>query len=91
MDQGGTGDGMPSRQRRKVLLLIKCMGYGGAERLVVSMIRHRDRDRFEYEVAYVLEDRNTLRPQLEEAGVTVHSLGAVGTTTFVGPAASALS
>jgi glycosyltransferase involved in cell wall biosynthesis len=52
------------------------MGHGGAERLVVSMVRHRDRERFDYEVAYVLEDRDTLVPQLRDAGVTVHSLGA---------------
>jgi glycosyltransferase involved in cell wall biosynthesis len=65
-------------RRCRVLILIKCMGYGGAERLVVSMMRHRDRDRFEYEVAYVLEDRDTLVPQLRDAGVAVHSLGAQG-------------
>ncbi len=59
-------------------MLIKCMGHGGAERLVVSMMRHRDRDRFDYEVAYVLEDRNTLVPQLRETGVAVHALGARG-------------
>jgi glycosyltransferase involved in cell wall biosynthesis len=65
----------PAR-RRKVLLLIKCLGYGGAEQLLVHMVRHRDSERFDYEVAYILENENSLVPQLEEAGVTVHSLGA---------------
>ncbi len=78
MERGNTDERATSPQRRRVLVLIKCMGYGGAERLVVSMMRHRDRDRFDYEVAYVLEDRDTLVPQLRDAGVVVHPLGARG-------------
>jgi len=35
---------------------------------------------FDYEVAYVLEPQNALVPQLEEAGVLVHCLGATGNT-----------
>jgi glycosyltransferase involved in cell wall biosynthesis len=77
-DRDDTGEKTLSLPKRKVLVLIKCMGHGGAERLVVSMMRHRDRDRFDYEVAYVLKDRDTLVPQLRQSGVTVHSLGAVG-------------
>jgi glycosyltransferase involved in cell wall biosynthesis len=65
-------------RRPRVLVLIKCMGHGGAERLVVSMMRHRDRQRFDYEVAYVLEDRDTLVPELRESGLAVHSLGSRG-------------
>lgn len=63
-------------RRTRVLVLIKCLGYGGAERLVVHMLRHRGQDRFDYEVAYVLAGENTLVPDLEAAGVRVHSLGA---------------
>ncbi len=66
MDRRNTDERATPPRRRRVLILIKCMGYGGAERLVVSMMRHRDRDRFDYEVAYVLEDRDTLVPQLRE-------------------------
>ena len=62
--------------RRRVLLLIKCLGAGGAERLLVNMVRLRDRQRFDYEVAYILEDSNSLVPELIDAGVAVHSLGA---------------
>jgi glycosyltransferase involved in cell wall biosynthesis len=78
MDRSETEERATPPRRRKVLVLIKCMGHGGAERLVVSMMRHRDRHRFDYEVAYILEERNTLVPQLRDAGVPVHSLGAGG-------------
>jgi glycosyltransferase involved in cell wall biosynthesis len=67
---------IPGPQRRRVLVLIKCLGYGGAEQLLVHMMRHRDRERFDYEVAYVLESENELVPEVEAAGVPVHSLGA---------------
>jgi glycosyltransferase involved in cell wall biosynthesis len=62
--------------RRRVLLLIKGLGAGGAERLLLNMVRQRDRQRFDYEVAYILEDSNSLVPELIDAGVAVHSLGA---------------
>ena len=57
-------------------MLIKSLGLGGAEQLLVHMMRHRDRERFDYEVAYILETENALVPELEAAGLTVHSLGA---------------
>jgi glycosyltransferase involved in cell wall biosynthesis len=57
-------------------LLIKCLGRGGAEQLLVHLMRHRDRDRFDYEVAYILEAENALVGELEAAGVKVHCLGA---------------
>src|SRR5271155_1783015 len=69
---------MSDLPRRRVLLLIKCLGYGGAERLLVQMVRQRDQTRFDYEVAYILAAEDTLVPELEEAGVVVHSLGAKG-------------
>lgn len=78
MDETDSSSVTTSPRRCKVLVLIKCMGYGGAEQLVVSTIRHGDRERFDYEVAYVLEDRDALVPQLRDAGVVVHSLGARG-------------
>jgi glycosyltransferase involved in cell wall biosynthesis len=78
MDETDSSSVTTSPRRCKVLVLIKCMGYGGAEQLVVSTIRHGDHERFDYEVAYVLEDRDALVPQLRDAGVVVHSLGARG-------------
>ena len=62
----------------RVLLLIKCLGYGGAERLLVDVVAHRDRTGFEYEAAYVLRRENALVPVLEATGVPVHCLGARG-------------
>jgi glycosyltransferase involved in cell wall biosynthesis len=62
--------------RRRVLVLIKCLGYGGAEQLLVHMMRHRNTDAFDYEVAFVLTEERTLVPEIEAAGVPVHSLGA---------------
>jgi glycosyltransferase involved in cell wall biosynthesis len=59
----------------RVLLVIKCLGYGGAERLLVDMVSAPDR-RFEYEVAYVLRDQDALVPAVRESGTPVHALGA---------------
>jgi glycosyltransferase involved in cell wall biosynthesis len=61
-----------------VLLLIKCLGYGGAERLLVDMAAHRDRLAFDYEVAYVLRREDGLVRAMERTGVVVHALGAEG-------------
>jgi glycosyltransferase involved in cell wall biosynthesis len=63
------------RSPRRVLVLIKCLGYGGAEQLLLHMMRHRNEADFDYDVAFVLDDERTLVPHLEAAGVTVHSLG----------------
>ena len=64
------------RPRPRVLLLIKGLGLGGAERLLVDVVGAGDRDRFEYEVAYVLADQRALVAPLEAVGVRVHGLGA---------------
>jgi len=62
--------------RPRVLLLIKGLGLGGAERLLVDVVGARDRRRFDYEVAYVLAGQDALVPTMEATGVPVHSLGA---------------
>ncbi len=59
-----------------MLLVIKCLGYGGAERLLVDMVAAGDRERFHYEVAYVLRDQDALVPAVVAAGTPVHALGA---------------
>jgi glycosyltransferase involved in cell wall biosynthesis len=59
-----------------VLLVIKCLGYGGAERLLVDMVAAGDPARVAYEVAYVLRAQNALVPAVEKAGIPVHALGA---------------
>lgn len=59
---------------RRVLVLIKGLGAGGAERLLVNAAAFGDRTRFEYEVAYLLTDDDALRPELEAAGLPVRCL-----------------
>ena len=59
-------------------MVIKCLGLGGAERLLVDTVGHGDRERFDYEVAWVLEAERALVPALEAAGTVTHSLGATG-------------
>jgi glycosyltransferase involved in cell wall biosynthesis len=53
----------------RVLWLIKGLGMGGAEQLLVSSARVADHERFKYEAAYVLPRKNALRSDLEAAGV----------------------
>ena len=59
---------------RRVLLLIKGLGRGGAEQLLVSAARHLDRSKFDYEVAFLLPERSALVGELEEAGLPVRCL-----------------
>ncbi len=58
-----------------MLLVIKCLGTGGAERLLVDSVAMGDHERFSYEVAYVLDEQNGLVPELEAGGTPVHALG----------------
>lgn len=62
--------------RLRVLLAIKCLGYGGAERLLVDLVTTRDRECFDYEVAYVLTEECALVPAIVAQGAPVHDLGA---------------
>ncbi len=57
-------------------MVIKCLGFGGAERLLVDTIVHRNRQDFHYEVAYVLEAQHALVPYVAATGTPVHALGA---------------
>lgn len=59
----------------RVLWLIKGLGLGGAERLLVSMAQARDRVAFDYETAYLLPWKDALVPALEHEGVAVECLG----------------
>ena len=72
--RGGARD---ASRRPRVLLLIKCLGYGGAEQLTVDVAAHRTRESFDYEVAYILAAENALVPFVEATGVPVHRLGAM--------------
>jgi glycosyltransferase involved in cell wall biosynthesis len=59
-------------------LLIKCLGHGGAERLLVDMARRGDREAFHYEAAFVLRSEAGLVPAMRSTGTEVHGLGARG-------------
>lgn len=61
-------------ERARILLLIKGLGVGGAERLLEAALPHLDRDRFDYRVAYMLPWKTALVPAFEAAGITVHDL-----------------
>ena len=60
---------------RNVLLLIKGLGRGGAEQLLLSAIRHGDRSRFRYDVAYLLPYKDDLVPEIADLDAGVRCLG----------------
>jgi glycosyltransferase involved in cell wall biosynthesis len=60
---------------RRVLWLVKGLGPGGAERLLVEHAASRDRNDFTYEAAYVLDWKQHLVAELEALGVRTHCLG----------------
>ena len=61
--------------RPKVLVLIKGLGLGGAERLLVDSIPFMNREQFDYHVGYLLPWKHFLVWELEGAGIPVHCLG----------------
>jgi len=74
--QVGVEEGFPTPGGPlRVLLVIKCLGYGGAERLLVDMVAAGD-TRFSYEVAYVLRHQDALVPAIRAGGTPVHGLDA---------------
>ncbi len=60
--------------RARILLLIKGLGVGGAERLLEASLPHIDRDRFAYHVGYLLPWKTALMPVFVAAGLPVHDL-----------------
>jgi L-malate glycosyltransferase len=62
-------------QRLRILHVVKGLGPGGAERLLCSAAAVRDKDTFDYDVAFVLPWKNHVVPQLTGAGVAVHCVG----------------
>jgi L-malate glycosyltransferase len=62
-------------ERLRVLALIKGLGPGGAEKLLVSSARVRDREAFDYEVAYLLPWKTQFVADLEDLGVRTRCVG----------------
>jgi L-malate glycosyltransferase len=63
----------PARPTR-VLWLVKGLGPGGAEHLLVAAATAHDRDAFSFAVDYLLPWKDALVPDLEALGVTTHCL-----------------
>ncbi len=59
----------------RVLWIIKGLGPGGAERLLVSIARASDRAKVSYEAAYVLPWKDHLVAELTDSGVPCHLIG----------------
>ncbi len=66
--------GSAPSSKLRILLVIKCLGFGGAERLLVDTVARGDRHSFEYEVAYVLAAEHALVPDIVSTGTPVHGL-----------------
>lgn len=65
----------PGRKPR-VLWLIKGLGPGGAEQLLLLAAKVADRERFTYRLAYVRPDKTHLVPEFEALGLAPERLGA---------------
>jgi glycosyltransferase involved in cell wall biosynthesis len=69
---------MSSNRRLRVLQLIKGLGAGGAEQLLVQAARAGDHHAFDYQVAYVVPAKDQFVSDMAAAGVSVHALGQAG-------------
>ena len=69
---------------KSILILIKGLGRGGAEFLVLSAMRHRDPDRFQYRVAYLLPGKDALVPELSAVGVPAACLDGTRGVGWIG-------
>ena len=70
------GTAQPPRHRVRVLWLVKGLGPGGAEQLLLLAAGVVDRDRFDYRVAYVRADKTHLVPEFVAKGLVPQRLGA---------------
>lgn len=61
--------------KARILVLIKGLGVGGAEKLLAEGAKHWDRDLYHYEVAYVLPWKDQLVGEFQELGIEVHLIG----------------
>jgi glycosyltransferase involved in cell wall biosynthesis len=69
---------------RRVLLLIKGLGRGGAEQLLVSAAPYLNRSRFDYEIAYLLPHKDALVGELRQAELRVHCLAGAQPGSWMG-------
>ena len=69
-------------ERFKILILIKGLGLGGAERLMVDSLPYLNQEQFDYEFAYMLPWKDFLVPVITKAGFPVHCLNVQKTWHF---------
>jgi glycosyltransferase involved in cell wall biosynthesis len=69
---------------KKILYLIKGLGRGGAEQLLLESVGYLDTSAFDYEVAYLLPHKNALVSEIERFGLPVHCLDGGRGTRWVG-------
>jgi glycosyltransferase involved in cell wall biosynthesis len=65
-------------RKKKVLLLFKAFGRGGAEQLLVNAAQYLNRADFDYDVAYLLPEYDALVGDAQRLGLRVHCLGGTG-------------
>lgn len=65
-----------------MVVAIKGLGIGGAERLISEGARFWDRDAFDYHVVYALPWKDQLVQELEQLGVPTHLVGGPRGMTF---------
>lgn len=68
--------GRDTDERLRVLIAIKGLGHGGAERLLLDSVVAGDATAFDYQVAYVMASASALAPAISAHGIPVHALGA---------------
>lgn len=61
-------------RRKKILWLIKGLGLGGAEKLLVLALPHLNQQRFDYEACYFLPWKNALVQDLQTGNIPVFCL-----------------
>jgi L-malate glycosyltransferase len=69
-------------KQKKILHIIKGLGRGGAERLLVSTIRQHSKH-YAFDVVYFLPEKNHLQKELESLGCTVTCLSSSNVLSMV--------
>jgi glycosyltransferase involved in cell wall biosynthesis len=75
-ERAGTGTSPQASRRIRVLLAIKGLGHGGAERLLLDTVAAGHTAAVDYEVAFVMAAADALAPAVSAHGIPVHDLGA---------------
>jgi glycosyltransferase involved in cell wall biosynthesis len=66
----------------RILVVIDTLGYGGAERLLVSLLPELNKEKNSFSLA-VTRPPYSLMPELEAAGISVHCLNLKGSWYFI--------